>query len=198
MVGLGWEAGGQGLGGAGSGCSMAGQGRAGWVLVRDGVGPHRGEHTPRPDELLQHGGHLLRAHVAQATMVMAGIAEGLVQATYNPERPGYVAGPPAQGASPTPRAPREQLLPAAWVPKRPSQGLLPIQLGSLLGHLRPLSFPRPPPIALFPLPSWFFPKNIFVSYPPGWEAPPPGRRPVAQAWCPPVFSSSVLGVLDLV
>lgn len=110
------EAGGQGSVGLDR-VFMAGQGRAGWVLVRDGVGPHPGRHTPRPDELLQHGGHLLRAHVAQAADGDGWNGRGTRQATCNPERPGYVAGPPAQGASPTPRAPREQLLPAAWVPK---------------------------------------------------------------------------------
>ena len=114
--------------------SMGEQGRAGWVLVREGVGPHPGGHTPRPDDLLQHGGHLLRAHVAQAADGDGWNGRGTRQATCNPERPGYVAGPPARGASPTPTgpkgtAPASCLGPQAW----PSQGLLPIQLGSLLG-----------------------------------------------------------------
>lgn len=100
---------------AGQGWVGAGEG---WVGAGEGwVGPHPGGHTPRPDELLQHGGHLLRAHVAQAADGDGWNGRGTRQATCNPERPGYVAGPPARGASPTPRAPREQLLPAAWVPK---------------------------------------------------------------------------------
>lgn len=43
--------------------------------------PHTGEHTPRPDELLQHGCHLLWAHVAQAADGDGWNGRGTRQAT---------------------------------------------------------------------------------------------------------------------
>lgn len=48
---------------------------------------HPGRHTPRPDELLQHGCHLLRAHVAQAADGDGWNGRGTRQATCNPEWP---------------------------------------------------------------------------------------------------------------
>lgn len=49
--------------------------------------PHPGRHTPRPDELLQHGCHLLWAHVAQAADGDGWNGRGTRQATCNPEWP---------------------------------------------------------------------------------------------------------------
>lgn len=155
--------------------------------------PHPGGHTPRPDELLQHGCHLLWAHVAQAANGDGWNGRGTRQATCNPEWPrdGTWRGLWYEAPSPAPRAPREQLLQPAWAPKHG-----PAWVSSQVSP-RPaffLGFSQNPFLGGTRHPSWF------LSWLPSQcRAPSPRGRQgaVAQAWHPPVFSSSVLGVLGL-
>ncbi|EDL92164.1 rCG51207, isoform CRA_b [Rattus norvegicus] len=57
------------------------------LAMEEGSRSHPGRHTPRPDELLQHGCHLLWAHVAQAADGDGWNGRGTRQATCNPEWP---------------------------------------------------------------------------------------------------------------